>query len=134
MLTPLGCEDWDLWLRLARRAPVTMVPEELTRYRVHAGNTAWRQILASGLAVVDKHYADPTTAAAAALGRRAARARVLWAHAGTVAATSRADALALAARALANAPASAVRRPAIGAIASIVLPSRLRRALDRLPG
>src|SRR5437879_1495651 len=28
-----GCEDWDLWLRLARRHPVAVVDEELTLYR-----------------------------------------------------------------------------------------------------
>jgi glycosyltransferase involved in cell wall biosynthesis len=131
-LTPLGCEDWDLWLRLARRAPAVVVDDELTYYRRHAGNTAWRQVLASGLAVVDKHYADPTTVAAAGLRHRAARARLLWYHAGALAVESRRDALALATRAAAEAPATVLHRPALGAIASLVLPRGVRRVLDRL--
>jgi glycosyltransferase involved in cell wall biosynthesis len=133
-LRPLGCEDWDLWLRIARHFPVAVLPEELTYYRRHGGNTAWPQVLASGLAVVDKHYADPTTAEAASLPHGAARARVLWYHAGAVARTSRRDGLALAARALASAPTTLLDRPALGALASLALPPALRRALDRLPG
>jgi glycosyltransferase involved in cell wall biosynthesis len=33
-------EDWDLWLRLAARAPVGYVDEVLTDYRVHDANTS----------------------------------------------------------------------------------------------
>ncbi len=131
-LAPLGCEDWDLWLRLARRFQVVAVDAELTRYRVHDGNTAWRQVLASALAVIDKHYADPTTATAARLDYGAARARVLWYHAGAAATASRRDGLALAARAVAESPTTLVARPALGALASLALPAALRRALDRL--
>lgn len=122
-LAPLGCEDWDLWLRVTRTRPVTVVDDELTRYRRHPGNTAWEHVLASGLAVVDKHYADPTTARAAGLGHRAARARLLWYHAGAVAPASRIAALGLAARALRTAPATLVARPALGALAAIVAPA-----------
>jgi glycosyltransferase involved in cell wall biosynthesis len=121
-LAPLGCEDWDLWLRIARTCRIAVVDEELTRYRRHDGNTGWAQVLASGLAVVDKHYADPSTARAAGLGRRSARARLLWYHAGAVARSSRGDALRLAWRALATAPATIVHRPALGALAALASP------------
>ncbi|MCX6357533.1 MAG: glycosyltransferase [Candidatus Aureabacteria bacterium] len=33
------CEDWDLWLRLARRYPMGHVPRVLTGYRFHGANT-----------------------------------------------------------------------------------------------
>jgi len=132
-LPALGCEDWDLWLRIARRFPVAVVPDELVAYRRHGGNTAWSQVLASGLAVLAKHYADPSTARAAGMSHAAARARLRWYHAGAVALDDRAAAATLAARALADAPASLASRPALGALATLVLPRGVRRALGRLP-
>ncbi len=49
-------EDWDLWLRLAERAPLAVVPESLVRYRIHSGGTSaarkWRQSLRAEIAVV----------------------------------------------------------------------------------
>src|SRR5262249_61161626 len=52
-----GCEDWDVWLRIARRHPVAAVDDELTLYRVHAGNTPVEALLASRPAVLDRRYA-----------------------------------------------------------------------------
>lgn len=57
-LPVFGGEDWDLWLRFARQYPVCLIEEELTFYRVHPDNTSHDRILKSGLAVVDKLYAD----------------------------------------------------------------------------
>jgi hypothetical protein len=127
-LPVLGCEDWDLWLRIARQSPVVVVPEELTRYRRHDGNTASAQVLAGGLLVAGKHYRDPATAAAARLSLNGAFARLYWYHAG--AAGGRARALRLAWRALRSSPASLLSRPALGAIATIALP---RAARDDCP-
>src|SRR5262249_50069876 len=79
-LPVFGCEDWDLWLRIARRHRVAVVPDELTRYRVHPGNTPQAAILASGLAVLEKLYRDPATATDAALPAAAARALLVWYH------------------------------------------------------
>jgi len=132
-LPALGCEDWDLWLRLARRWPVVAVDEELTFYRRHGANTGWHRVMASGLAVVDRHYARPGTAEAARLSRRAARARVRWYHAGALEG-GRARAAAVALRALLEAPATAATRPALGALAALCLPAPAARALRRLPG
>jgi glycosyltransferase involved in cell wall biosynthesis len=126
-LPVLGCEDWDLWLRIARQSPVVVVPEELTRYRRHDGNTASARLLASGLLVAGKHYRDPATAAAARLSLNGAFARLYWYHAG--AAGGRARALRLAWRALRSSPASLLSRPALGAIATIALPHAARRLL-----
>src|SRR6185369_6342387 len=128
-LPVMGCEDWDLWLRIARRHHVLVVPAELTRYRVHPGNTPQAAILASGLAVLAKHYRDPTTATEAALPADAARARLLWYHATAAAAEARAPALRLAARALATAPRSLWSRPALGAFARLILPRAAHRLL-----
>jgi glycosyltransferase involved in cell wall biosynthesis len=125
-LPVFGCEDWDLWLRIARRFAVTAVPEELTRYRRHPANTGWTQVLASGLAVLAKHYADPATAGAARLSPAAARARLYWYHAGAV---GRRAAVGLAWRAVRASPGSVASRPAAGALATLVLPRAARRLL-----
>ena len=116
----IGCEDWDVWLRVARRGPVVVVPEELTFYRVHPANTGREQVLAGGLYVLEKFYADPASARLARLGSRAACARLLWYHAGVAADTSRSDAYRLAARALRTAPTSLFSRPAAGALVALV--------------
>jgi len=126
-----GCEDWDLWLRIARRHPAAVVDEELTLYRVHAGNTPVEALLASGLAVIDRRYADPGTADAAGLSRAAARARLRWYLAGAMAAERRAAALPLVLRAFRESPATALARPALGALAALLLPRAAERALRR---
>jgi glycosyltransferase involved in cell wall biosynthesis len=123
-LPVLGCEDWDLWLRIARRHPVVCVDAELTRYRRHPGNTAGAQVLASGLHVLDRLYADPQAAAAAGLTRAAARARLLWYHAGAAAgADDPATARGLMRRALVEAPTSLASRPAAGALVRLIFRS-----------
>lgn len=37
-----GCEDWDLWLRLAEHGPFARVTDDLLRYRVHPSNFSGR--------------------------------------------------------------------------------------------
>jgi glycosyltransferase involved in cell wall biosynthesis len=128
-----GCEDWDVWLRIARRHPVAVVDDELTLYRVHAGNTPVEALLASGLAVLDRRYADPGTADAAGLSRAAARARLRWYLAGALAAERRSAAVPMVLDALRESPATAFARPALGALAALLLPRAAERALRRLP-
>ncbi|HEV7735659.1 MAG TPA: glycosyltransferase [Candidatus Binatia bacterium] len=132
-LPVLGCEDWDLWLRLSRHAPVIAIADELTRYRRHAGNTAWEQVLRSGLAVLDRLYADPAVAGEAGLTHAAARARHLWYHATIAADGGRSAALALAASALRESPRTMLSRPALGTLAALLLPRPALRSLGRLP-
>lgn len=127
-----GCEDWDLWLRLARRHPVAVVDEELTRYR-HLGNTSPAQLLESGLAVLERRYAESGTVEAAGLSRAAARARLRWYLAGAVAADRRAAAVPLVLAALREDPGTALARPALGALAALLLPRTAERVLRRLP-
>ena len=43
-------EDYDLWMRIARRFPVTFIPDRLTIYRVHGGNVTRRGDLRDVLA------------------------------------------------------------------------------------
>jgi len=124
-LQVLGCEDWDLWLRLARSHPVVAVDAELTRYRVHAANTAQTAVLASGILVLERLYRDPGAATAARLSRRDALAALHWYHASAARDAGRLRALGIARRAFAAAPASVVTRPALGALARIVLPRGL---------
>ena len=128
-----ACEDWDLWLRIARRHRLAIVDEELTLYRRHDGNTGADALLRGGLAVIDRRYADPGTQAAAQLSRAAARARLRWYLAGEVAATDRGRALPLVLDALREAPATVLARPALGALAAVLLPRAAERALRRLP-
>jgi glycosyltransferase involved in cell wall biosynthesis len=128
-LPALGCEDWDLWLRVCRRHPVAVVPEELTRYRVHAANTPAPVVLASGMAVLAKLYQDHDAARAAGLSLAAAQARLQWYHASVARAQGRGAALSLAARAFVAAPASILTRPALGALARIALPRAPRGLL-----
>jgi peptidoglycan/xylan/chitin deacetylase (PgdA/CDA1 family)/SAM-dependent methyltransferase len=78
----ITCEDWDLWLRLARSGVVFQSrPGELAFYRTHAGSqsaTGYR-MLHDALLVIDRAYApdarvpNPTTidAGGAAAERRA---------------------------------------------------------------
>jgi glycosyltransferase involved in cell wall biosynthesis len=132
-LPAYGCEDWDVWLRIARRHPITVVDDELTLYRVHAGNTPVESLLASGLAVLDRRYAEPGTAEAAGLSRAAARARLRWYLAGALAAERRSAAVPMVLDALRESPATAFARPALGALAALLLPRAAERALRRLP-
>jgi len=128
---PYGCEDWDLWLRLARRWLVAAVEEELTLYRRHPGNTRWEQVLASALEVIDRWYDDPETATRAGLTRRAARARHFLVNAAGVASDDQRAALALIVRALREAPASALTRSGAAAAAALLFPRGFRRARSR---
>jgi teichuronic acid biosynthesis glycosyltransferase TuaG len=57
-----NCEDYDLWLRLARwGAGFYGMGEKLMRYRRHAGATTYAasRLLAPMLAVILKHASDP---------------------------------------------------------------------------
>ena len=128
-LAPLGCEDWDLWLRLALQGPVVAVPEPLTDYRVHGANTAREQVLQSALTVIDKLFADPTLGARTGTSRAAVRARHLWYHAASLAASSSHEARRTAATALREAPASLFTRAALGALGALVGARVNRRAL-----
>ena len=128
-----GCEDWDLWLRVARRWAVVGVDEELVRYRVHDANTRPEQVMASGLAVLDRLYADPAVAREAGIGLAAARARHMWYHASILAAHDRGTALPLVGRALREHPPTLFSRPAAGALAAVGLPRAVERALRVLP-
>ncbi len=66
-----GCEDWDLWLRLAERAPFVRVTDTLLRYRVHPENFSASQeaMDRSYIWVLRKHLKRQHRAAAAALLR-----------------------------------------------------------------
>jgi glycosyltransferase involved in cell wall biosynthesis len=127
-----GCEDWDLWLRLAREHPVAVVDEELTLYRRHAANTAWGQVLESALLVIDKWYADPATARRAGISRAAVRARHFWTNAAALPSDRRA-ALGLVGRALGEFPPGVLTRPALATLAGLLLPEAAMRTLRRLP-
>ena len=53
-----GCEDWDLWLRLAPTYPIVGTSECLVRYRLHQNTFSAHPGKMQGavLAVIEKHY------------------------------------------------------------------------------
>lgn len=52
-------EDWDLWIRLAERCPVTAVDEPLVGYRVWAGSKSRNtDRLIEGFETIEDRYAD----------------------------------------------------------------------------
>ncbi len=51
-------EDYDLWTRLASRARFAIIPQPLTRYRIHAGGVSARQPDAMRTAVAAIHRAQ----------------------------------------------------------------------------
>ncbi len=53
------CEDYDLWLTLARDFPITAVAEVVSNYRYHAGNATrqWACFYRAWLAVLEKNRA-----------------------------------------------------------------------------
>jgi glycosyltransferase involved in cell wall biosynthesis len=127
-----ACEDWDLWLRIARRFPFAFVDEELTLYRVHPGNTARAAVLEGGLRVVDRLYADPDMPRLTHLTRAEARARLYWYDAGTLATEDTAAARDLARQAFRESPRTITSRPALGALAALLLPTPALKAVRRL--
>jgi glycosyltransferase involved in cell wall biosynthesis len=75
-------EDWDLWLRLARRAPIAWVDRVVVHVRWHDGNTTglgsplFRQTQESRERVLEKVFADGGLPPAAAAMRPAAFANL----------------------------------------------------------
>ena len=54
------CEDWDLWIRLARSGLPAFVPHPLVGYRVHSGNSSMNtaRFLAE-LDMIEKQHGGP---------------------------------------------------------------------------
>lgn len=76
-----GSEDLDLWLRVAQRWPVVLVPSVVLEARLHAGQTVFADAAATFDAVVARRFAatDPV-AGPDAERMRAARAAYLRAN------------------------------------------------------
>jgi tetratricopeptide (TPR) repeat protein len=55
------CEDYDMWLRLAREFSIAGVPQPLVRIRVHDGNTIGNKdaLRHYRLLLVEKHFGPP---------------------------------------------------------------------------
>ncbi len=73
-----ACEDWDMWLRIARSARVISTAAVLTRHRVLPGSmsTDPTRMLTNRLAVLEKHFGQAASGAPAdpARGRAYGRA------------------------------------------------------------
>lgn len=76
-------EDYDLWMRISRRFPVTFIPERLTIYRVHGSNMTRQGDLRDAMASLQALHGllakDPGLKAA--VGRDAVALRFHRAHA-----------------------------------------------------
>ena len=72
-----ACEDWDVWLRAAKKYRIIHSPQNLTRHRVLAGSmsTDPLRMLTARLAVLKKHVGEePSTGDSSALHRAYGRA------------------------------------------------------------
>lgn len=58
-LPAFGCEDWDMWLRIARLYPIHLIDQLLALYRLHESNTSLEQIRQSAEGVLQKVFTDP---------------------------------------------------------------------------
>ena len=59
-LPVFGAEDWDMWLRIARRYLIHQIDQPLMLYRIHEGNTALDNMCLSSEAVLKKVFSDPS--------------------------------------------------------------------------
>jgi glycosyltransferase involved in cell wall biosynthesis len=52
-----ACENWDLWIRIARNCELDYIDEPLTSYRLHPNNMSknYEKIMQARLRVIDKH-------------------------------------------------------------------------------
>ena len=55
-----SCQDWDMWIRIAKRYSFRKIPEPLTKYRVHQNRitTDFRAVWQGHLAIMEKYAAD----------------------------------------------------------------------------
>lgn len=72
-----GCEDWDLWLRMARRGvPVSVLHEPTVLYRVHAGSiSAEDRMLPREIEVLEGFLRETLDPRLRAVARRSLRHR-----------------------------------------------------------
>lgn len=133
-----GCEDWDLWLRMARRGiPISVLHEPTVLYRVHAGSiSAEDRMLPREIEVLEcflEETSDPELRAVARRSLRHRRARVALRQAYAHARGGRGTAARRAAVAALRGPGSVGLRGA----AMVIAPSRTVRRRDlvhRVPG
>lgn len=72
-------EDWDLWIRIASRYPISYVPDPLLKYRVHSisASRSTRKTLPNHLKVIDKAFSSEGVAAHLGHLKRSAKAKSL---------------------------------------------------------
>jgi len=64
-----GADDWDLWLRIAKRSRIAMIDRLALYYRLHAGNNSKQtaRMIAACCAAIDRHLPDLPTRRRAAI-------------------------------------------------------------------
>lgn len=77
--TAQPCEDWDMWLRLAKVARFLALHSEQMTYRIHGGNTSRNaeRMMKAELLAWDRHVRPALPAWQRAPARQAARSRFL---------------------------------------------------------
>ncbi len=56
-----ACEDWDMWIRIARVSEIAYVDRVLAKYRVHSANMSLdhERMMTNGLRVLEKAFSPP---------------------------------------------------------------------------
>ena len=56
-----GCEDWDMWIRIARVSAIAYVDQVLAKYRMHQANMSLdhERMMTNGLRVLEKAFSAP---------------------------------------------------------------------------
>ncbi len=77
--TAQPCEDWDLWLRLAKIARFRALHSDLLIYRIHGGNVSRQaeRMMDAELLAWDRHVGPTLPAWRRSLARRAAHSHFL---------------------------------------------------------
>ena len=56
-----ACEDWDMWIRIARVSEIAYVNQVVAKYRLHSANMSLNQerMMMNGLRVLEKAFSLP---------------------------------------------------------------------------
>jgi len=126
-----GCEDWDLWMRIAKSYDVVCLREPLILYRRHASVTAPEQVVRSGVAVLEKRFAEPRFQSECGLSRDRALATFYLESAGVTEGVSRRTRSAWWLCGMSMHPSSGLRASTWRILASVAVPSWALRRWQR---
>lgn len=130
-LPTFGCEDWDLWMRIARAYDVVCLRQSLILYRRHERVTGPEQIVRSGVAVLEKRFAEARFHDECGLSKARALATFYLESAGVTTGVSRRARSAWWLRGVSMDPPSGLRVSSWRILASVATPSWALRRWQR---